>query len=228
MEVKTSEELESTGFRFLFESVKQEGIEPIFKLAQDIIKLSEKNVFVLVHQALINDEKNDLTKLEEKNKDIIRYLKEHKKELSRFSFTKKGVLKTIQSLYEDMTRLDIYLENARKLEALKVSDVKFVTVGEFSYHHGVYRDDNGNIIKIDKYYTDGDIITEREVLQSKTSHYSAIEFYIINAGFLLEAKNLEDFYQYRGIQITDFGFNGIKLPTVEEVQNYEIPKTFIK
>ena len=225
MEIKTVEQLESTGYRCLFECVKQEGIEPVLGLVQDINDLPGKEI--LIRQTIM-EKRNDLARLTRKNKDVIRYLKEHKEEIRRLSLEKEDVLNILKSLYANSALLDVYLENARRLEALKVSDVKFVSAFDGDYHCGIYRDTDGNIINIKKYYTDGNIIAGEELLKDELFNYSIIPFCISNSTFLLTASNSENFHQYSGIQITDFAFDGSKLPTEEEIQKYEIPKTFIK
>ncbi len=226
MEIKTAKELESTGYRCLFECVKQKGIQPVFELMQDIQKLPD-NKAILVHQAIMEDT-NALTKLIEKNKKIISYFRAHQKELCRLSLLNDDVFETLQSLYSDISLLDIYLENAKKLENLKVSNIQFASLDEYSGYCDIYKDACGNIINIHKYYTDGIIIAQKEREVDRLFRYFTIPFCCTNASFLLNVVNAEDFWQCRNIQIKDFSFNGNNLPTEEEIQSYEIPKEFIK
>lgn len=174
------------------------------------------------------DGNNDIDKMAKSNQDIIRYIREHEKEFSGFSLNNENILPMLTSLSKDMSLLDLYLENARRLEDLKVSRIYLTPSFENEYQCGIYRDRDGNIINIQKYYTDGNIIAKEESLEDELFNYSEIPFSITNASFLLHASNNEDFIQCRGIYITDFGFNGDKLPDETEIQSYTIPKQLLK
>lgn len=240
MKVVTSEELESTGYRCLFECVKQEGIEPVFGLAQDIKNLS--NPEVLVHQTVIG-QKNDLTMLKKRNKELIKYFKEHEKELTKLSFTDENVYKTLARLLKDPSLLNLYLDNASKLEDLKVEkiifvdDLKSVIAKKSScYYCAFFPKNEIEINDIIKFYTDGEVfptLTEEKATNFKWCQpwYNNIPFMITDKHdytFVLKTTNKRDFYQEREIEIMNFGFNGSELPTEEEVQSYEIPKSLIK
>ena len=226
MEIKISEELESTVYRCLFEYIKQNGIESVFGLAQDIQSLPNREI--LVQQTILFDERNDLIKLAEKHKDVIDYLKKHSKELTKLSFFKEDVLNILQSLSKDISLLDTYLENAKKLEKLKVADISITSsLNNSLYNCDIFRDANGKIINIKKQYTDGKTSVRKEILENEEFNYSIIPFYLTDATFMLQAKNSERLYQHRGIQITNFSFDGNSLPTEEEIQSYEIPKRLI-
>lgn len=110
--------------------------------------------------------------------------------------------------------------------------IDFVTFSDFDrYTCEIFRNEKDKIINISKYYTDGQIrLMGQEQEKNKLFHYSVIPF-SVNSGegmsFLLRAENNENGYQHRVIQIRDFGFDGTKIPTEEEIQSYEIPKEYI-
>ena len=231
MELKTSKELESSAYRCLFEYVKKEGIEPALDFFKDIADFySDKNT-LLKNSILLG--RNDLIKISRRNKDIVKYIREHKKDMKRLCFTDKKVLTELNSLQEDNTLIDLYLENARKLEDLKVSDIAFVDFFDYESYCRIYRNKDGEIIRIQKQYTDDKIkIVEvfEEELIDKLFNYSGI-LYRQNreeTTFSLSVENTETEYSIRKIEIKDFGFDGSKLPTEEEISSYDIPIQLIK
>ena len=235
-EIKTSKYLASTGYRCLFECVKQEGIEPVLGLVQDINNLPAQEI--LISQTIMGKE-NDLTKLARKNQDVIRYLKGHENELIKLSFKNQNVFQTLMELSSNIALLDLYLENARKLEALKVEKIVFGDIRSFDangdrYYCEVVPKNDMELKYIHKCYTDGEVyprLTEEQANNFKWwySGYSKIPFSITNEHtFVLKTTNKENFHQHREIDIVNFAFDGSKLPTEEEVQSYEIPKELVK
>ncbi len=226
MNIITNIELESTGYKNLLEYVKNEGVDSVLNLLQDLKKISNQNL--LIRQTLFNNGQNDLSILEQKNKNIIKYLSENKEKYKRIDFTKNGLLEIMKKIKENSSLLDLYLQNAKLLEKLKVSDINFIEDFKNKYECYIYRDFFERIINIRKFYTDGKILPSEESQLNSKSNYSKIVFSLENAKFLLQAVNSENYCQYRNIYITDFGFDGAKLPTKEEIESYEIPKVFIK
>lgn len=229
MEIKKQNKLQSTGYRSLFEYVEKEGVEPALNLVKDINNLPDKEI--LIKQTIMG-ERNALVDLSKKHKDIIKYLKENKDGFSTLNLQEDKVLNILNNLSNNITLLQKYLENARKLEELNVFKVDFIPLFDFvqfDYWCSIYRDENGNIIHINKYYSDGIIEPGKEILKDKLFNYSEIPLNgVSNATFLLGCENTEAFYQFRRIIIKDFDFDGSKLPSEEELQRYEIPKQLIK
>lgn len=181
----------------------------------------------LLRQVILTEE-DEFTKLLKTHKEAIKYLKEHKEELRAFHLTNKNVFAVLTSLSENRILLNSYLENARRLEELKIATVQFVEKFENRYNCGIYRDKNEKIIHIQKYFTDGDIKAEEEYLKNKLFNNSKIPFSVSNVTFLLEATNNDKFYSYRTVYINDFGFDGSKLPSEEELASYDIPRQLLK
>lgn len=241
MKIITNEWLESTGYRCLFECMKQEGIEPVFKLVQDIKCIPDKQF--LISQGILKGI-NYLLSLVKRNRNIIKYLREHEEELKTLKFCNLDFYNTIENLSKNPDLLDLYLNNARRLEELKVEEIEFV----YSFNHFIAKEDQyycyiiprneKELNFISKCYTDGKILprlTEEQAYNFKWCQEKAqnIPFSIKNeagykCSFVLETANASDFSQRRKIVIVDFGFDGDKLPTEEEVQSYEIPKSLIK
>ena len=222
--VITEEKLVSTGYRCLFECVKKEGIEPVFNLAHDVKNLPKQDS--LINQTIMGEE-NDLDKLRKNNKDIIKYLKEHKKELKALSFKDLNVYNTLAVLLKESSLIDLYLDNAKELEKLKVASIRYLSPKDNELDYSIYRDINGDIINIRKYYTDGNICVGEETLEDEEFLYSKIPLYISSPSFILEVSNNESFYSYRAIMIKDFTFDSSKLPTKEELESYEVPRSLI-
>lgn len=220
MEIKTCEALESTGYRCLFECVKEQGIEPVMHFIKDVNNISSRDI--LLRQAIMCG-KNDLLALVKRNRDIVRYLRQH--DLQGFIFTSQNVLDTLTSLSKDISLLELYLDNAKRLEELNVLGVHFEKhLYSAVKRCDIYKDkEDGKI----KYYTDGRIQSMGEISDENECNYSYIPFAIENSdcSFLLEAINTEQ-GQYRNIFIKNFGFDGTKLPSEEELQSYEVPKQF--
>ncbi len=231
MELKTNPELESSAYRCLFEYVKKEGVEPALEFFKDIDDFySDKNT--LLRNSIFLG-RNDLIKINRRNRDIVKYIREHKKDMRRLRFTDKNVLTELTSLQENNALIDLYLENARRLEDLKVSDIAFVDFFDYENYCGVYRNKDGQIIRIQKKYTDNKIVEVfEEELEDKLFSVSFSKIlYRQNreeATFSLSIENTEDEYSIRQVEIKDFGFNGEKLPSEEEISSYDIPMQLIK
>jgi len=122
--------------------------------------------------------------------------------------------------------------NIKRLEELKVESIILSNFLHFNFETcEIYRDAAGKIITINKGYSDGQISDIKdENLISKYFNYSEIKYMVCydKATFSLEANNCENGQQYRTIRIENFGFDGSKLPTEEELSSYEIPKQLIK
>ena len=148
MKIKCKD-LESSGYRCLFEYIKQEGIEGMMAFIRDtynIMYYTRKEV--MFKQAIVYG-KNDLLSLVKKNMDIVKYLREHEKDFRKFSFTSENILKILTSLSEDISCLELYLENAKKLENLEVARIRFKDFLNLDlYKCGFYQNSDGQIISI--------------------------------------------------------------------------------
>jgi len=230
MEINTDERLKSSVYRCLFEFVQQEGIEKALDFFTDIDDNFRNSERLLEHA--ITGRKNDLLSLVKRHSSIVKYLRSHKNELNRFSFLNENYLKVLESLSTDFSQLELYLKNAKRLEELKVESIILSNFLHFNFETcEIYRDAAGKIITINKGYSDGQISDIKdENLISKYFNYSEIKYMVCydKATFSLEANNCENGQQYRTIRIENFGFDGSKLPTEEELSSYEIPKQLIK
>lgn len=229
MELKTNPELESSAYRCLFEYVKKEGVEPALEFFKDIDDFySDKNT-LLKDSILL--EKNDLIRINRRNRDIVKYIREHKKDMNRLRLTDKNTLVELNSLQENNALIDLYLKNARRLEDLKVSNIAFVDFFDCESYCRIYRNNEGRIIRIQKNYTDdkiAEVFVER--LKDELFNYSEI-LYRMNrekTTFSLKIENTEQGHSIRQIEIKDFGFDSDKLPNEEEIASYEIPMQLIK
>lgn len=234
--IQTSHELESTSYRCLFEGIKENGVETFLGLVQDMHNISRKET--LIKQTLFSST-NDLVRFKRNHREIIKYFKSHKKEFVRFSVTDENVLNTLNILkciLNNSSLLNLYLENARKLEDLKVLAIEFKNFQNLCNNDenycSIYRDKQGKIINITKYYTDGQIVSDgQEILVDRRFNHSRIPFSIDlkkRMTFVLESVNLENLEQYRKITIENFGFDSTKLPSEEELQSYEIPQEYVR
>lgn len=180
---------------------------------------------------------SSLNGLAKRNQSVIRYLREHEEELVKFSLSNNHVFKSLTELANDISLLNLYLENANKLVELKVEEIKFVEyVVNDGYYCEFYPINKNKLKYIYKCYTDGKVyprLTEEQATNFDWCHtgYNQVPFTITNElepSFVLKIKNNENLHQYSSIEIMNFGFDGSKLPTEEEIQSYEIPKKLIK
>lgn len=236
-----SEFLESRIYRILFEYIKgnKEGVHKLLGLMEDIYALPKKGL--LVCKILANGE-NQLEDLVNKNKDVITYLREYDEQYKVSLMAKlilnDDVLNTLKEIKENEGLIDTYLENAKSLEELKVASIIFKQISNKYYHYycEVKKRNDYELKHIRKCYTDGNIV--RELTLEEATHfdwahqgYNTFYFNLEDASactFLLTCENEENGRQKRKIEIPNFGFNGSKLPTEEELSSYEIPKELIK
>lgn len=230
MEIKTNKELESSGYRCLFECTEQEGIEPVIQFINDSHNFVDKTNVIFKNAILYGH--HDSLSLTRKNLDIVKFIREHINDFKSFNFAGQNVLDTFSKISEDPKVLKLYLENARILEELKVDLISFSDFKLYNtYDCDIYRDSQGEITYINKYYTDGKIIIlGEEIEKDKFLNASEINFTVEDntMSFLLNALNTERGYSFRNIKVRDFGFDGSKLPSEEELRSYEIPKSLIK
>ena len=182
---------------------------------------------------VIKREENSLALLANKNKDILKSLND-KSELSPLNYRNRNIYNTIVKLLKDISLLDLYLANAKELEYLQVGTIEFVdSLKSFDSNGDKYyckfrTDNNGkNLQFITKYYTDADVIP-RPLIRRNTRNFNNILFtFSGKASFVLKTSNPINYYRDRKIEIIDFGFDGSKLPTKEELESYEIPRALI-
>lgn len=230
MEKIVGDSIDSTGYRTLFEYVKEEGIDKLLDFITDINNMDFR-AELLLKSAIIYG-KNDLTTLIKKNRDVTRFLASHENEFRSFSLTNTDILTVLTKLKENISYLDLYIDNAKRLEDLKVSRIRINDLSTFSHSRcEIYRNKRQKNSYITKSYTDGKIdwIGEEE-LQSEVYNSSYIPYIVDmdNATFNLTVQNSNRGYQTRWIDIKDFSFRGDKLPREEEIASYEIPKQLIK
>lgn len=238
MELKTSKELGSSGYRCLFEYVKKEGVEPALAFFDDIDNFYCNRNTLLKNSIVFGE--NDLIRINRRNRDIVKYIREHKKDMKNINLADENILNELYRLQKDNTLVDLYLENAKRLEDLKVSDIKFNQFPQSYYYYycGIYRNNDGQIIRIVKNYIDGKIkvVNEERLIEKMHGLYdfSKIPYTVDNIvdneimTFCLRTENTEHGHSIRTIEIKDFGFNGDKLPTEEEISSYDIPLQLIK
>ncbi len=229
MKGQTSKELESASYRCLFEGIKSKEIGSFLSLVKDIHDIYSREI--LIFQTLFCRE-NVLDTLRVNHSKILEYFRDHNEELRYLNFANENVLNVLENLKNDISPLDLYIENAKKLESLKINKIQFESFWPFNKGNcPICRDKEGKIISISKYYTDGEIVSSGDeiITNSMLSYsYSKINFSIHNESFILMAQNGEYLPQYRSIYINNFGFDGSKLPLEEELQSYEIPNELIR
>lgn len=230
METITKSSIDSTGYRSLFQCAKEIGIDKVMNFV-DEINGKNFNKEVLLRQAILYG-KNNLLSFVIRNKDVVQYFRDHEEDFRLFKITDTNVFDVLVALEGNISRLDLYLENAKRLETLGVSKIKFGSLWPISVHScKLYRNKDGQITFIQKDYTDGKLLSVgNEVLDNETYYYSQIPYQMDNgnATFCLTSKNSEHGFQTRWIEIEDFGFRGDKLPSKEDIDSYEIPKQLIK
>lgn len=244
MEVITSDFLESSVYRVMFEYIKHTNVDQVLGLVSDIYALPNRELLIYQIMAV---KKNCLDLFMERNKDALKSLEEYDLETYRSSLLCKlimndDVLKILKKLRADISLLDLYLENAKRLESLRVENIVFGDLKKFikkdfkHYYCEVKIRNERELKHVRKCYTDGEVkpvLTEKEATCFDWGHagYNFVPFDIKNAddcSFVLVCENEENGRQKRTIEIADFGFDASKLPSEEEIRSYEIPKSLIK
>lgn len=226
---------EGTGYKRIFECAQVNGCTPLINLLEEIKNLSESKIF---DHAILSGIHDTLSLVKTKEyKDTIKYLREWKKDLLGLSLDNYNILSSLYNLRRNPENITKYIENARKLEELKIEEIKLISREEIYdklFACDIFREPYSTfheIIGISKIYTDGRILyltPERKA--SKFSSTSQITFEIgpndlHSPTFLLRCTNKEKNNSYRRIEITDFGFSSEYLPTENELSSYEIPYT---
>ena len=245
MEIRTSDYLESSVYRILFEYINsnEKVVHQLIGLMEAIYALPNREF--LIYQ-MIADRRNRLDELMEKNKDVINYFRwdeigEYKSSLITKLIMNDDVLRILKEIRDDKSLIDIYLKNAQRLEALKVEKIVFGDLKKLmkQFHHyycEIKKRNDRELRHVHKCYTDGKVkkvLTEEEATCFDWCHvgYNFIPFDIykeIDFSFVLTCVNEENGRQKRSIEIEDFAFDGSKLPTEEEISSYELPKELIK
>lgn len=221
---------ESTGYRLLFEYIKEKGSYPAKKLISDIIGLETAQYFLI--NGAIKSGKNDLIRLYKENRDIINFIRENEEGFGRIDFTDNNLGNIIYKLNHDKDKeklIDLYLEKAKKLEELFVQRIEFKEFPSFLRSCCVInRTSRGEIKSLKKEYTDG-IITEIGEEKTDYPEQTKINYCIKNLKtFCLESFVCNDGSPICKLQISNFDFNSHLLPTKEEVAKLEIPLQLIK
>lgn len=228
-----TKKLESTGYIRIFECVKDNGIKPIMHLLKEIRDLSKNTI---INRAILDGTHETLSIVQTKEYiNTIKYLRLYKSDLEGLSLNNESILKALKKLKTDISKLDTYIENAKKLEELKIERIKLLLSSEIysrQFICRIYRDNSFpiNITHINKYYTDGEILYLTPETKSGTylGNPSQITFKIgprelRDASFVINCENHENGNQERTIELTSFDFNTELLPTEENIRSYRIP-----
>ena len=248
MEVRTSDYLESSIYRILFEYINSDEkvVHQLIGLMQSIYALPNREF--LIYQ-MIADRRNRLDELMEKNKEVIDCFRwdeigQYKSSLITKLIMNDDVLRILKEIRDDKQLIDIYLKNAKRLEALKVDKIVFCDLKKLmkEFHHyycEIKKRNDRELRHVRKCYTDGvvkRVLTKEEATCFDWCHvgYNFIPFDIFDSkeahdfSFVLTCENEENGRQKRSIEIANFAFDGSRLPTEEEISSYELPKELIK
>lgn len=216
IEEENKEHNESKGYRLLFEFIERYGIEQILNFFKEL------NDYTYLNAKIIDRLCNN-SNLPESNKSLVKYLILHKKDLERIYI--KSLKQFVHDLKCNPHIITTYIENARKLERLKISEIDLVSESSLlkrTYYCSYYKD-KGKLTSLYKSYTDGTIVTRDRVI---TSSQGTVKFKIEKEPtFLLncDIRNNHWLPYFRHIQITSFDFNSKYLPTEEELNSHDIP-----
>jgi hypothetical protein len=228
---------DSTTYRRIFEFIQEEGIEPLIMLLDEVddntlgcflvggkksgVKLSSKSRLALKY--LIQAFYDSLSM-----RDFIRRSDSCQKAL-------KGLHLIVDKTASNINNLDSYAANANKLESLKVLTVSFGTL-QSRWDYTRISKDKRHIIAVDRQFTDGLIAYHSDGCGHSSLHqnirYRDYRTEILpnpevksSPTWVLTALSDKDGEQYRHAIIKDFGFNGVLLPTNEELSEYAEPKS---
>ncbi len=225
MEIKLSEkQLDSTYFRVLFELAKKEGPESLQKLLKDLEMLKGNS---LEYDAIFKGRHYTLS-LTTKNKGVISYLRERKKELVGLNLLNESVTASINELVDNPGLLDTYLETAKYLEDYRIGHINCMPecLDTLNITSRAFYDKEGKINCITKHYTDGSIIYSPVGEPQGLFRQQIIPCILdgsVPTTWVLRTENSDSGWQYRTIYLENFAFDTTKLPTEEEVQSYDLP-----
>jgi len=224
---------DSVTYRKALEFIKKEGIEPFEKLFADILKTGD-----LLNNAIMHG-KHPTLGLTRNNKTVIEFLRQFDKYFlnNNQCYLSENFRKFIKDTSENIDKLNLYLENAQRLEELKVCHVSLQDLKDYwlLINHGMGRiqifKEKNNIICIRKNYTDGRISynTKRINIERDFEEYdvsiSPNENIENSPTWLIQCENSNSGNQCRYAWIENYGFNAEYLPTCEELSAYEEPQT---
>lgn len=244
MEAITSDFLESSVYRVIFEYLKYtKNLDQVLGLVNDIYALPNRNL--LIYQ-IISIKKNSLDLFWERNKSVLKSLEEYDLDVYRSSFLCKlimndDILKILNQLRDNISLLDLYLENAKRIESLKVERIVFgdlkKLMKEFQHYYCEVKKQNDRELKsIRKCYTDGrvrPVLTGEEARCFNWCHngYNFIPFDIFDNqdfSFVLTCENEGNGRQRRTIEIENFAFDASKLPTEDDIRSYKLSKELVR
>ena len=246
---------DSTTYRKIFEFIGQEGIEPFEKLVCDIIDIDK---YTLTRDGILKG-KQPIMSLVCRNKLVIEFLRQFNNYFLSYGpantmdIDSPDFLNFITYTSRNMDKLDTYIENAKKLEELKISNIKFFDSEElWSLNNRTLKTvglgatqiwkESKDITTIRKHYSDGIInytpvkfpFLDDDFDLAKRAKREYEEFkislepnkYITNSpSWLIQSENHENGYQFRYALIENFDFNSELLPTNEQLNSYEEPQS---
>lgn len=224
VDLDAAKTFDSITYRKMLEFIEKEGTEPFEKFIEEVAGINEKT---LIERAVIQGNQ-PLMGLIQRNKVVVEFLRQLQN-----NFLASRVRRFVVKTSNNMDKLDEYIENAKRLEELKVCRITFTDfmggiVPGLSTTE-IWSDKSGKITTIRKNYTDGTMIYNPLAYREEYKEYAFDIFpndRVENSPtFLLQTENHADGKQFRYAAIEDFGFNGQELPTEEELRSYEEPKT---
>ena len=152
---------ESRTYRRILEFIQREGIESFIRFVDDVHSMSETS---LIENAIYKGTHKTL-RIVRNNKLVIEFLRDFQDSFLDYSVSSRQFREFVFYVFENIDKLDLFLENARKLEDLKVCTVNISNPRSLSFARfrtQVFTDPEGNITDIIKNYSDG-IIKYRRV-----------------------------------------------------------------
>lgn len=217
-------DLDSTTYRKLLEFIKKEGVEPVRCFWIDYKEVQRKS---LVFDALC-DGKHPTLSLVMKHKAIAGFIKGLNTHNYPCFLLESKFPAFLDRISEE--NISAQIDGARSLEELGVHSVSLGLDIEQSntYRPCVEYDSDGKVIKIIKYYSNGDISYEkgRGVHRDNWESYEAsIKFLNEPGNFVLSLDTVGNSYGCRYASVDDFTFDTSLLPNEEELSRMAVPKT---
>lgn len=221
--------LDSRTYRKIFEFIKENGIEPLIVLINNISiidsnSLIEDSIFLGKHRTL------SLTK---NNKELVEFLRTFDGNFLHIPITDQRFINFVLYTYDCIAFLDQFIENARLLEDLKICQIDFLNPRDFfekQYTTQIWRNHKGIVTDSRKHYSDQDIIyseVKDDPLFGDGSEEYVVKFKDHNnyPNWLIEVESHSNGFQFRYMDICDFVFNPIYLPTNNELNSFDEPKS---
>lgn len=210
-------EKETLSYLKLFEFIKNNGNKELLKFIEEYNNIKDQNIIDL----FIFENIDLLKKLLKDNKKIIELLRNIKTRLP----IENNCFK--QNIEKSINNIDLYINNINLLHSLNIDKIKFPDK-RFIFTFHLHK--NGNrIITLNKQYSNENVSSMVTNSFKLTPDDVSFRYEIFNPNYLIDVhNNYDENKSYKTIYINDLGTDLKDIPSLEELENKDIPDTLKK